>query len=195
MIHTHHKSLRGLLTTALAMGLAACKPGGETSTEDNNPPLLTHQNGEHMLGVTGYNYTDQSISDFSISGVGSSPMAPWGNAGSACCVVWRDGTPLPTRVKVRWDYDLCVYTTEPDPLYGYRADVGKYFYKEKWVEIKGPVPKRPDTITAHIYQDGNVEVSITEGFEGRRAVSSTKPRRETRRCTPEDMARMEEQTQ
>jgi hypothetical protein len=75
-------------------------------------------------------------------------------------------------------------------MYGNRFEAHHYFFKEEWIELKGPAPKRPDTITVHFYQDGHVEVSISAGFEKPRQ-QILELKKKPRRCTAEDLVRAE----
>ncbi len=118
----------------------------------------------HALAITGFNYTDQYIDQLYVDGQGggnvrvSSPSS--GGGGGVCCIGWRDGTPLPQRVTVRWASDGCQRSTVDST--GYKDIKLEHFFTEKVVELNGPIPAEPGNFEVHIYPDQHVEVAITQ---------------------------------
>lgn len=99
------------------------------------------------LVVYGYNYTDLYIDNFSVAGIGGANIVVSSTdsegGGGTCCLRWFPGVTLPLPVKVVWTRD------------GKRSC-------EKEVMITGPVPAHPQYVVVHFFQDGRIEVELTE---------------------------------
>lgn len=118
----------------------------------NGRPLFTgpHRTPKGMkgLGIAGYNYTDTYIDSFAVNGAGggnievSGPTT--GGNGVACCASIVDDMPLPIAVEISWrrdgDAPLCKQT----------------------VLLDGPVPAEPNYLEVHFYQDGAIQLAITD---------------------------------
>lgn len=104
--------------------------------------------GMKGLGIVGYNYTDTYIDSFAVNGAGggnisvSSPTS--GGHGAACCAVIGEDLLLPVTVEISWrrdgDAPLCKQT----------------------VLLDGPVPATPNYLEVHFYQDGTIQLAITD---------------------------------
>ena len=153
-----HRLFLLLIPTLL---LASCRDEaiqlGEAQAE---PPAMT----ELALTVTGYNYTNRSINDFTVDGASggnlhvSSPNS--GGGGSVCCSPYVVGAGA-RKVKIRWAADACTYDNRKDRT-GQLLYVVHYFYKEVTVDIAPNVPRVPRILEVHFYEDGHVEAAMTE---------------------------------
>ena len=136
----------GLLLLGLCLSLSACKKKPE---EELGMEVKTGDIESVALTVSGFNYTDLYIEHFSVAGVGGANIVvsdlDSGGGGGVCCLRWYPGVTLPFPVKVEWTRDL-----------------------KRWCEMKvmitGPVPAHPEYIVVHFFQDGRIEVELTEGF-------------------------------
>ena len=139
-----------------------------------------------MLSVTGFNYTDQDIGNFSIDYAGGDMLGAFEWGGDVCCVSVSRGRPLPWSFHVRWAADFCEFTTEPN-MYGETFDGYQHFYKETDVKFRGPVPKDPSFVAAHFYPDGHVDIDVTERPPKPRLRFDSRTGRPIRRCTAEEL--------
>jgi len=120
-----------------------------------------------LLGLVGYNYTDRNISNYSVNSAGganirlSSPTG--GGSGITCCVRLAKNKTTPFRVKVRWQYDGCIYLIRDDRT-GKADQVRHYYYKEAEVEVQRADSGTPGYIETHFYPDGSVQVVTTDYF-------------------------------
>lgn len=109
-----------------------------------------HRTPAKMEGLTivGYNYTDTYISDFSVNGAGggnievSSKDHSYG--GGTCCAAIPADTPLPLTVDIAWKRD---------------GDVPRC---RQTVLLDGPVPADARYFEVHFYQDGKVQVALSD---------------------------------
>jgi hypothetical protein len=153
------------------------------------------KDGKYMLTIYGYNYTNHYIDQFSVNGAGggnldvSTPDA--GGGKSACCMVWRDGTPLPRTVHIEWAFNACEYTSAPN-IYGERFDTVHNYVKEQAVQLKGPVPKNPGYFEVHFYPDGHIEVAISATSSEPRLKLPADREPAMRRCTDDEVKRFKQ---
>lgn len=109
-----------------------------------------HSTPKGMKGLTiiGYNYTDTYIDNFAVNGAGAGNIevsqAHTTYGGGACCASILDDTPLPLRVEVSWKRD------------------GDAPWCKQTVLLDGPVPKEPNYFEVHFFQDGTIQVAITD---------------------------------
>jgi hypothetical protein len=126
---------RKLLASLMAMGLLVQQCSVPSS--DTN------------LEINGFNYTDLYIDSFSVNSQGggnifvSSPTS--GGGGSVCCIGWHDSYEPPIIVTVEWSYD-------------------REHYCKQEVTIEEPYPENPNHLGVHFFQDGHVEVNVTEDY-------------------------------
>jgi len=149
------RAAMALLTIAL---LCACEPAGSA------PGAADKASEPHALGIVGYNYTDRYIDQFYVNGQGGGNLdvsgQRGGGGGIVCCIGWRDGTPLPQKMRIKWVAGGCMKTlTDSD---GYTFTAPLHTFKEQDVQLTGPVPKNPHYFEVHFYPDGHIEVAITE---------------------------------
>jgi hypothetical protein len=118
-----------------------------------------------LLGLVGYNYTDRHISNYTVNGAGgfdvmlSSPTS--GGSGITCCVRLAKKSLIPPRVKVRWQYDGCIYLIKDDQD-GKADRVRHYYYKEAEVDVQRADGGTPEYLETHFYSDGTVQVAATD---------------------------------
>jgi hypothetical protein len=147
----------------LFLALFAMLAAGQAHAEKSAREKIKEQ--YFLLGLIGYNYTDRHISDYSVNGAGgfdvmlSSPTS--GGSGITCCVRLRRNSVVPSRVKVRWQYDGCIYIMKND-LTGATDKVRHYYYKEAEVDVRRADSGAPEYIETHFYQDGSVQVLATD---------------------------------
>lgn len=100
------------------------------------------------LTIIGYNYTDTYISDFSVNGAGGGNVEVSSTAhsygGGTCCASIPADTPLPLTVRIEWKRD---------------GDVPRC---RQTVLLDGPVPVEPRYFEVHFYQDGKVQVALSD---------------------------------
>jgi hypothetical protein len=155
-MHPYVSPLR-LWTVLLALVFSACVPAGESSAQPNSG------GNPHALGIVGYNYTDRYIDQFYVDEQGGGNVDVSGEIGGGggivCCIAWRDGTPLPQTVHVRWVDGGCMKTlTDSD---GYSFKVPSHRFKELDAQLTGPIPPKPAYFEVHFYPDGHVELAVT----------------------------------
>ena len=120
-----------------------------------------------LLGLVGYNYTDRHISSYTVNGAGgldvimSSPTG--GGSGITCCVKLKKKSVIHPRVKVRWQYDGCLYFMKNDRT-GATDWVRHYYYKEAEVDLQRADSGVPEYIETHFYPNGTVQVRSTDDF-------------------------------
>ncbi|WP_158900847.1 DUF3304 domain-containing protein [Burkholderia sp. L27(2015)] len=112
----------------------------------------------YMLGITGYNYTDRGVADFTVNGAGggdivlSKPTS--GGGGLSCCVVLGKNTKTPFWINVEYQMDaLETYSPRKEI-----APAGPYIKTR--VKVDGPIPADPEYLEIHFYQD-HIEAAIT----------------------------------
>lgn len=130
-----------------------------------------------LLGLVGYNYTNRHISTYTVNGADggdvllSSPTG--GGSGISCCVRLAKKSVIPFRVKVRWQYDGCLYIIRNDRT-GVVDKVRHYYYKEAEVDVQRADGGTPGYIETHFYPDGTVQVITTENFSDPRLTLDSK---------------------
>ncbi len=113
-----------------------------------------------LLAVRGYNYTSRDIDSFTVAGSGG--HAPSGGSGgvSVGASIPRDIPWDVLELKVRWAAGGCMVRVTNS--YGESREVIRYFYKEKLVRLKDPLPASPDYLEVHFYPDDQIEIAITD---------------------------------
>lgn len=103
----------------------------------------------HGLTIYGYNYTDYGIYSFQVNGRGGGnllPSSPYSTGGSSvCCFSLYTPMRANKTVKVKWSRG------KPEDI-----------WCELEVPLRGPLPDKPEYLEVHFYQDGHVEVAVTE---------------------------------
>lgn len=116
------------------------------------------------MGLIGFNYTNKTIENYSVNGVGGGNI--WlssntsGGGGVTCCI---DYSPLKLpggTVKVRWQMDGCLYLMTNE-ITGASQKIRHLYYKEAIVNVEDISQGRPRYIETHLYPDGGVKVLLT----------------------------------
>ena len=116
------------------------------------------------LTITGYNYTDRYINDFSVNGNGggniyvSSPAG--GGGGSTCCVTYISGDKN-WKVKIEWQIGGCTYDNSVNDDGSQVYSIHPY-YKEVEVEVEPHITIDPQYLEVHFYPDGHIAAAVTE---------------------------------
>jgi hypothetical protein len=132
------------------MAMSAC--GHPAQAPTNEAPAVQGDDKPKMLAINGFNYTDLTISAFSVGSSGggnifvSSPTS--GGGKTSCCLLWIPGTQLPKPVTIEW----------------MRVINGRDRWCKKTVLVVGPVPDNPTAFGVHFMPDGNIQVEITQGY-------------------------------
>lgn len=120
-----------------------------------------------LLGLVGYNYTDYHISDYTVNSAGGAfirlSSATGGGSGITCCMRLSKKSVIPPRVKVRWQYDGCLYFMKNDQT-GSTEWVRHFYYKEAEVDLERADSGNPGYIETHFYPDSTVKVRTTDYF-------------------------------
>ncbi len=102
------------------------------------------------LTIVGYNYTDTAIANFSVEGAGGGNIEVssrgYSYGGGTCCAPIPQETPLPVPVGIKWQRD----------------GIGVRPWCEQTVLLKGPMPRDANFFEVHFYQDGTIQVAITD---------------------------------
>ncbi|WP_374317209.1 DUF3304 domain-containing protein [Aquabacterium sp.] len=142
---------------------------GSAQAEEPSEMVPSVRRGEtQALLIQGYNYTDDVIDSFTVNGQGGGRLyvsgPDSGGGGSVCCVSYRPGTPLPIKLRVRWMGGYCIERVKNPYPYG------KPYYDNRrglWREADAFAVdlsnRKPRALEVHIFPDGHVEASITEG--------------------------------
>ncbi|MET3444800.1 DUF3304 domain-containing protein [Ralstonia sp. 1138] len=102
------------------------------------------------LTIVGYNYTDSAITNFSVGGAGAGNIEvssrSYSYGGGACCAPIPQEKPLPIPVDIKWQRD----------------GIGERPWCKQTVLLTGPMPKEANYFEVHFYQDGTIQVAITD---------------------------------
>lgn len=116
------------------------------------------------LSLTGYNYTNRYIDDFSFDGLGGGNLfvsgPNGGGGGSVCCVRYVVGADAWT-ADIRWQVDACTYGERTFSDGTKHHDIHR-IYKEAKVKIDPRIPANPKYLEVHFYPDGHVEAAMTQ---------------------------------
>jgi hypothetical protein len=100
------------------------------------------------LGIHGYNYTDESIDHFSVNSSGGMNLEvstlTAGGGGAVCCASIYPAL-VPYTMTVQWTKN------------------GKRWCTQE-ARLKGPIPANPNYLNVHFYQDGHIEIDVSEDY-------------------------------
>lgn len=153
------------LAPILTLALTGCSPDHtgsprhEPAAAAYSPPMLNGQRlytGPHrtppgMKGLTivGYNYTDTYIDSFRVNGAGGGNIEVsdegYKYGGGTCCAPIRADMPLPAPVEITWTRNL-----RQGP------------WCKQTVLLQGPIREPANYFEVHFYQDGHIEVAISD---------------------------------
>jgi hypothetical protein len=143
--------------------LVACK-NSEIGSSASDAKPIPEKIEAIGLSITGYNYTDRYINDFSVNGNSggniyvSSPSG--GGGGSTCCATYVSGDKA-WRVRVEWQIGGCMYDKSVNDDGSLVYSIHPY-YKEVVVQIDPRIPNDPKYLEVHFYPDGHIEAAVTE---------------------------------
>jgi hypothetical protein len=164
------------LSAALAQSGCEGKPRGgqaELQTSAERSEGKTPDGTLLHLTLTGYNYSNRYIDQFSVNGNGggnlfvSGPTS--GGGGSICCVRRVKGATRP--VKVRWQSSACMYSEKASSGSEVFSRIHNYF-TEAQVEVTFDNSDHPKYFEVHFYPDGHVEAAMTKEASNPRLVLS-----------------------
>jgi hypothetical protein len=154
--------LASAILVAVAVAVVGCGPVGPTAPSKNSvaaqlpsfqgTPLHTgpHKTPKGMRGLTivGYNYTDTYIDSFAVNGSGGGNLEvserDSGGGKGTCCAPIGDDVALPIKVEIAWKRD---------------GDAPKC---RQTVLLDGAVAKQPNIFEVHFFQDGPIQLAITD---------------------------------
>jgi hypothetical protein len=148
----------------IAPAFGACSERGAATEKVRKGEPVRPYVTKVELTLTGYNYTNRQIDQFSVNSNGggnlyvSSPTS--GGGGSTCCVTYVVGVPR-WKVLVRWQADACTYNNAIESN-GDRFYEIYYYFKESEVDVSPSFPDRPKNFEVHFYPDGHVEAAVSE---------------------------------
>lgn len=161
-----------LLSCILMMPtLAACK-NSQTGNNASDAKVIPEKIEAINLAITGYNYTDRYINDFSVNGNGggniyvSSPAG--GGGGSTCCATYVSGDKA-WKVRVEWQIGGCTFDNSVNDDGSLVYSIHPY-YKEVEVQIDPKIPDNPKYLEVHFYPDGHIEAAVTENRSAPRLI-------------------------
>lgn len=138
------------LIISLILFIGGCDPqqaAGKAPSVGSQMSAEPAPDGIYNLTITGYNYTNTGISSFEVDGQGggninvSSPTS--GGGGSVCCLIVRAPLRVPQPVTIKWSRDVETWC-------------------EQTVLLQPPLPEKPEYFEVHFYEDGHLEVAVTE---------------------------------
>lgn len=146
------KPLLALTAWVMLALTSACnsQTAGTSVSEPANSAEVVEPFRSHNLTLRGYNYTDFEIGSFEVNGQGGGgiPVSDeTSGASHVCCFSVYSPMPEAFPITIKWN-----------PI------------DDKWCEqtvmLEPPLPAKPENFEVHFYQDGHIEVAVTEGFDG-----------------------------
>lgn len=153
-------SIASMISLILTIGCKAQSEGGVSIKRSSD---RISEGTEVSLTLTGYNYTNRYIDEFSVNGNGGGNLfvssTSSGGGGSVCCVRRIKGAIRP--VKIRWQSDACIYHTRLEGRNETFEHIHSYF-SEVVVPVASDDPDHPRYFEVHFFPDGHVEAAVTE---------------------------------
>jgi hypothetical protein len=162
---------RAMASMVLSVTLAMAVTGCDAREAAPKTPASEFAAPREPVGLTlsGYNYTNRYIDQFSVNGIGGGNLhvsTVTSGGTNVCCFSYTPGTPAPKTVKVKWQHGACEYkiTTSDNETFSRMHS----FFKTLEVPVDPKVPANPGYFEVHFYPDGHVEAAITEHQSGGR---------------------------
>jgi hypothetical protein len=141
-----------VLTAWLMLAMTSACNSQTAGTSVSEPPKSTEvvePFRSHNLTLLGYNYTDFGIGSFEVNGQGGGGLEVSegvnGGGGRVCCVSVYSPMSEALPITIKWN-----------PI------------DDKWCEqtvmLVPPLPAKPENFEVHFYQDGHIEVAVSEGM-------------------------------
>ncbi|MFL6657178.1 MAG: DUF3304 domain-containing protein [Massilia sp.] len=149
---------------AFLPALGACNENSSPAPDETKIEAAKPRGTEVNLSLTGYNYTNRYINDFSVNGQSggniyvSGPSG--GGGGDVCCVGYVIGARI-WNLRVRWQIDGCRFDEHTDSA-GQELFQLYSFYKEVEVKVDTTKTDRPHYLEVHFFPDGHLEAILTE---------------------------------
>lgn len=145
--------MKKLVCTGLAAMLSGCASSilADANRASSNPSSMTMQTTSKTYGLTiiGYNYTDYGFYSYEVGRRGGRNLVPstptTGGSKNTCCFSLFTPMSESRKVKVKWS-----------------RGIRKGIWCEMEVPLKGHLPAKPEYIEVHFYQDGHIELAVTE---------------------------------
>lgn len=154
--------VHGIFLCLLFIALMLYSTKSESGFRSNDASTVKVKNSS--LGLIGFNYTNKTIENYSVDGVGGGNI--WlssntsGGGGVTCCIDYSSVKLKGSAVKVRWQMDGCLYLMTNE-ITGASQKVRHLYYKEVTVNVEDVSRGRPQYIETHLYPDGGVKVLLT----------------------------------
>ena len=134
-------------------------------------PLDTDGGKRIILAIRAYNYSSRDIDFFTVNGDGGGGVKSGAGGGMTCCSsIPKDVDWDLLEFKVRWVAGGCMRKMRFSN--GEPYETTEYFYKEKLVRLKEPLPEKANNVEVHFYPGERIEVAITELSIGPRIPAS-----------------------
>ena len=135
---------RRIASTILSAMMAMAVSGCDAREAPKPPPSEFVPAKPVELTLSGYNYTNRYIDQFSVNGIGGGNLhvsTVTSGGTNVCCFSYTPGTPAPKTVTVKWVASGCTYieTKRSD----YISTRAHHFFKTLEVPVDPNVPANP----------------------------------------------------
>lgn len=155
------KGIVSILSLMMIINMLGANSSAQPNTESVNSDGASNY---YVLGLIGYNYTDRIISEYTVNGGSGGYIAlsskTGGGSGVGCCVRLSKKKPKIFNIRVRWQFNGCVYLTK-DERSGLSDKRRHYYYKEAEVVVRNVAEDEPAYLETHFYPDGSIKAIIT----------------------------------
>lgn len=161
---------RAMASMVLSMMMAMAVTGCDAREASPTTPTSEFVPSKPIeLTLSGYNYTNRYIDQFSLNGIGGGNLhvsTVTSGGTNVCCFSYTPGTPAPKTVTVKWVAGGCTY--KETNMYKETSSWAHHYFKTLEVPVDPNVPANPGYFEVHFYPDGHVEAAITEHQSGGR---------------------------
>lgn len=153
-----------ILATVIGFFILAAISGKAIAHQSEVDVAENKTKDHYMLGILGYNYTDEEIDQFSVDGHGggnihvSSPTS--GGGGTVCCVMLSKNPKWPIKVNVRWQSGGCSVFVK-----NHKYSHTQYYFKDEIINVEQGTNLHPTDIAVHFYKDGTVRAILVDGVK------------------------------